>query len=510
MNRPRILYKISSIIVIILMSVSSSFGQGEKLLSLNNAINIALEKSYQMKSLRLSLIRVEENLTAAKGRFKTNADLRMNVPSWQETVSEISVPNSLPVFNTTGRIRYEGVLDVNQPLPTDGTITLRSMAYHRDVSTYLANLDTDQERREMYTSISLQFNQPLFTINRLKLGLKNANLNYERTSRFFERRELDIIYDVTQSFYLLYRTTRNAEIAKENAKQQTELYDLAKKKYEAGLIPEVEALQMEVYLAQSQNALEEAVGALARSKDTFKQLIGLELTDAVGVQTNLDHTVYEVQLERAIEFALKYRSELREDEIDVEMAKLDIREVDARSAIQGNISAFYDITGISDPYLPYGSKPRTLWDSALDDMDRRPNNRGVTFSLSVPLWDWGVNSAEVASAQARLDDTILQLGDRKITIIREVREVVGRLKEARNRLDVLEKSQAVAQRSLEISTERFNNGEITSQDLAQDRSMFLDTQFSFLTAYIDYKLSEADLKRKTMWDFKENESLLEN
>ncbi len=58
--------------------------------------------------------------------------------------------------------------------------------------------------------------------------------------------------------------------------------DLAKKKYQAGLVPEVEALQMEVDLADSKIRLLSAQGVLGRSENAFKQLIGLELSDSVG------------------------------------------------------------------------------------------------------------------------------------------------------------------------------------------------------------------------------------
>ena len=509
MSRKIFLTYLSCIFIILFIFNYAIYAQPKKLLNLNDAIDIALEKSYQMKSLRLAMVQAKENLDAAKGRFKTNADLRLDVPSWSESVVEIPVENSLPVFNTIGRILYQGIFDINQPLPTDGVFTLRSQVYHRDVSTFQVEDNEDLKRKEVYTSLSLRFQQPLFTINRLKLGLKNADLNYERTSKRFKRSELDIVYFVTQSFFNLYRATRQAQISRDEVEQQEELHKLAAKKYSAGLIPEVEALQMEVDLAESKNNLVEAEGALVRAEDYFKQLIGLKISDQVGVQTDLDITKIAVDLDKAIEFALANRSEIRESEIDIELAKINVKQVDSRSEIRGDIEAFYDITGISDPYLPHNSSPKQLWNSSIDDMDRRPNNRGVIFSLSVPIWDWGVNASEVAAAKANLNDTELALSEQKKTIVRETRDVVGRLKEAQNRLEVLKKNQEVAQRAFDISIERFNNGDITSQELALDRNRLTQAKFSFLNAYIDYKISVADLKRKTMWDFEKNESLVE-
>jgi len=404
---------------------------------------------------------------------------------------------------------YQGILDINQPLPTDGVFTLRSQIYHRDVSTYQLDINESIRRKEIYNSVSLRFSQPLFTINRLKLGLKNADLNYERTSKRFKRSELDIVYLVTQAFFNYYRATRQAQISRDEVDQQQELFELATKKYGAGLIPEVEALQMEVDLAESKNSLAEAEGALIRAEDYFKQLIGLSIADQVGVQTDLEIVKFDVEQDKAIEFALANRSEIREAEIDVELAKINVKEVDGQSEIRGDLEAFYDLTGISDPYLPPNASVQTLWNSSLTDMKRRPNNRGVMFTLSVPIWDWGVNSSEVAVAKANLDDRELALTEQKKTIVRETRDVVGRLKEAQSRLEVLIKNQEVAQRAFDISVERFNNGDITSQELALDRNRLTQAKFSFLNAYIDYQLAVADLKRKTMWDFEKNESLLE-
>ena len=262
-------------------------------------------------------------------------------------------------------------------------------------------------------------------------------------------------------------------------------------------------------MAERKNSLVEAEGNLQRSEDYFKQLIGLKLSDEIGVQTDFEIIKIDVDLEKALEYALVNRSEIRESEIALELAKINVKETDARSEIRGDIEAFYDITGISDPYLPYSSSPKTLWNSSIDDLKRRPNNKGVVFTLSVPLWDWGVNAAEVAASRTRLDDSKLALEDQRKTIVRQVQDVVGRLKESENRLEVLRQNQDVAQRAFDISLNRFNNGDITSQELALDRNRLTQAKFSYLNAYIDYKTAIADLKRKTMWDFEKNRSLIE-
>lgn len=286
----------------------------------------------------------------------------------------------------------------------------------------------------------MRFQQPLFTVNTLKLGLEQADLSYQRSTLQLQRTELDVIFSVTQAFLNLYRATRELEIRENELEQQKQAYDLASKKFAAGLIPEVDALQTEVDLAQSQNRMFTAQTALQRQEDIFKQIIGLSLSQAVGVRTDISYQPFEIDLSQAVAFALENRSEIREARIDKRLRELDIKEVDARSSFRANISAFYDLSGVSNPELPLSTGPYDLFKSSWEDLKDRPRNKGISLTFSMPLWDSGVNRAEVAAAQARIDQAELDLENESITVQREIKDVVSRVLEARNRLEVLEKA----------------------------------------------------------------------
>jgi len=342
----------------------------------------------------------------------------------------------------------------------------------------------------------------------LKTNLKRADLRYENAEKSYNREELDIIYNVTSAFFAFYRATRELEIADDNVKQQGELAELAQQKYSAGLIPEVEALQLEVDFAQSRAAKVAAEAALARISDQFKQLIGLTFQENVGVMTTFDYNKIEVELDNAVELALDHRTEIRQEEIRVQLAELEVKETDAMRDFNGVLSAFYDITGVANSDVWDTSNPRDLWEKSLQDMDERPDNRGVVFSLNVPIWDFGGNKAAVQEAEANLRTQELTLTEMRKTVEREVRDAVGRLHEAESQLEVLDKQEDLAKRAYDISVERFNNGDITSQELALDRDRFIDAQVSYLGSYINYQLALADLKRKTMYDFEYGHSLV--
>ncbi len=478
--------------------------EAQRVLTLKDAIDIALEESYDMKSLRLSMVQAEQGLIAAKNSFRTNVRMSFDTPNWSETVSAVRVPNALPVYNSYGSLTYRGGLTVTQPLPTNGSLSLSSRLTRTKETTYLATDDSKLKRSDFLSSMTLRLTQPLFTINQIQLDLRTAELNFENASRSRTRRQLDIIYNVTESFFNLYRDSRSQEMAKDDVDQQTKTTDVAKKKFEAGLIAEVQYLQMEVDLAEASDRLVSAEASLKRQNDSFKQLIGLKSTDEVVVKSDFSYTHFDVDEAKAIEEGLKSRSELRENEITIEQQKINVKEIANQNSIHGDLSAFYDFTGVSDSALPFNTSMYDLFDSSIDDLRRRPRNRGITFTLNVPVWDWGVNKARVESANARLRDAENRLDEMKKTVARGISDVVTQVRDAENRIVISKRRQELAQKTFDISLERFNIGEITTDQLAQDRARLNNAKLAYLTAFINYQLAIANLKRNTLWDFATN------
>ena len=174
---------------------------------------------------------------------------------------------------------------------------------------------------------------------------------------------------------------------------------------------------------------------------------------------------------------------------------------------RGNISAYYDITGVS---TLESKSTDALFQSSFDNFVERPPNRGITLTLSYPILDWGRGKARVQQEEATLRDEELDLENWRVTIIRQVRDIVRSVAETKNRLNIHERNQEVSQRSYEISRMRFENGDITSQDLAREQERLADSQITYLDAFIAYQLAIADLKRKTLWDFENNHSYLKD
>ncbi|MBD3222307.1 hypothetical protein GF314_13800 [bacterium] len=477
-------------------------------LGLADAIAIALDESFQARTLAMDLAAAGHDVDAARGRFRTRADLDLVLPELEERVQGVTVPGELPRYDTYGHQEFSAQLSVTQPLPTDGEVSLRAHGYHREDTVYDSVLDAETDQSTFFNSYEVALSQPLLQPNGLKLGLERAEIAHRLARRAYARGQLDLTYEVTAAFFALYRAQQELVIARDMLARQRHTHDLAQRKLDAGLIPEVEALQMEVDLAERQNALLAAESDLALAQDRFRLTVGLPLSVPVTAVSDLEPEFFAVDTDLALRHALAHRTELADQDDAIRRAEIIITETDARDDLRGELTAFYNLTGVSDPLL---SDPTLdlLLESSWEDLRRRPGNRGVRFSLSIPIWDAGVNGAEVASARVALDRRELEQRNLQRRIVREVKAALASLEGATRRIEVLQRSLTVAERSFDISEQRFEAGDITSQDLAGDRERLVQARRSLLEAIVSYRLAAADLRRQTLYDFAVGRSLVE-
>jgi outer membrane protein TolC len=491
----------STITCLILVAVHSIvFAQPVFNLDLESSIALAKEKSKTMLKLKQSLAGVGYDLKAATSKFKTHVNLDLVAPRYSKTVRQFEDSLGLH-FYPVSQNSMSGYLTINQPLPTDGSLFIRSGM--ENITDYYYG-----KRNSQLTSI-IGLNQPIeafFGYNNISMGYKQAKLNYDRSFKQLKRAELDLVYNISQSFFTLLSYHERLNIAKLTLQRQKEAYEIAQSKFKAGLIREVEALQMEVDLGDALNSQDIANVNYLSQVTLFKEELGMELKDSIVIKTDLDYKTVNVDAEKAVSLALENRLELKEDEINIELNNMEIKRRKAEGRINGDILFNYEFKGVNQDArsLPVETTLSNTW----NDLQRRPGNLGVGLTISIPLIDWGENRARVHSAEATLNQNLIQLSGDKISIERDVRTTVNRLQSNLRRLQLLEKTVVIAEKSFEISRQLYSNGDIDSQAMALERERLNTAYVTRLDAFINYKLFLADIMRKTFYDFERDVSLL--
>ncbi len=303
-------------------------------LDLEQSIAVAREKSFSMLMLVQDFKIAEYNLKATTSRFKTHIDLNLTTPEYTETIRTFEDSTGLS-FYPVKRLNYSTGLVVNQPLPTDGNIYLRNSLYNFD--------DFFSNNRLTQMNMRVGLTQPLhafYGYNAIRSSFRQAKLAFERSSKQLKREELNLVYDVSSAFYNLLSVQKSEEIARLDLERQQEAYVIARNKFEAGLIREVDALQMEVDLAESLNNYDLALVNQKAAANYLKELIGLQLADSVVLSTQFDYRVVIVDPEKAVRLAMANRLEIREQEIQVELNTMSVKQQKADGMIRANLNAF--------------------------------------------------------------------------------------------------------------------------------------------------------------------------
>jgi outer membrane protein TolC len=497
------MYQLKKLISVVLLLISIApliFAQQIYNLDLESSIELAKERSKTMLILNLSQKKASFDLKAATSSFKTHVDMDLIIPQYSETVNQFQDSAGIS-FYPVRQNQLSSILTINQPLPTDGFLYIRSGM--ESFADYYAH----DRNAQISSSIGLQ--QPIaafFGYNQLRLGYKQAKLAYDLSSKQLKREELDLVYDISQAFFSLLSFHEQMNIAQMSLDKQQEAYNIAQNKFKAGLIREVEALQMEVDLSEAINNYDIASIDYFAQAGLFKEKLGINLTDSVIIKSDLSYNKVYVDVEKAVALALENRLELKENEIQIELSQMEIKKRKAAGRINGNILLNYNFIGVdkSNLVIPF----ETSLDNSWQNLTNRRGSFGVGLTVNIPIIDWGENRAKVNSALATLKQNQIQMDADKVTIERDIRTTVSRLQSNLRRLQLLEKNVVVAEKSFEISRQRYANGDIDSQAMALERERLNSAYLSRLESFINYKLLLSDVMRKTFFDFEKNVSMI--
>ncbi len=481
----------------------------EMVLNLQQVIDLALDQSFQVYQLKQSYLQTAYSLEQARRNLRTRVDLQSTIPSIQQGLNPTFYFNPATqqqelAYLRTGRTNFYSRITVQQPLITNGSISLESRLSGFDSFNERASGDP-AETRSMSPTIGINFNQPLFQYNDIKNELRNAELSFESLEATYTQDELSQINGITNQFYSLFRQQKSLADVAESFRLSDINYQIGLRKYQAGLIAEVDKMRLEVQRANDLDRLENARNSHEQQQFQFNRQVGLPLETKIWVVASEEYRPIEVDVNRALELAFENRAEMRLQEITLEQSDLNLRRTISMGRPNLQLNLGYDLQGNS---TLGGLNASNSWSDHLSEAfnpDNQSPNTNVSLTLRVPLFDWGRNEAAVqrqmagiAVQERRLEEVVENL---KRDVINRVRSVES----AMRRMEIQTANRVVAERSYEISQLRYERGETTIIELLNDQQQYNSTQENFLSALITFEQAKASLMEYTLWDWETNE-----
>ncbi len=464
--------------------------QGQTILTLEKAMEIAVVNSPAIQSTLLNLQRTTENLNAQRAGLKSKFALSVNPVDYSNSRK---FDNRTSTWFTNELINSSGTFRVDQPiLATDGKISLVNTFGWQSNTSDASGKPVVNEAflNNLYLSVS----QPLFTYNRTKVALKTLELNNENAQLSYSMQKLSLEKTVSQLFYNVYMAQMSLTIREDENVNTQKSYEIIKNKVDAGLAAKEQLFQAEVNLETSKSSKASARVSLESAKDQFKQYIGMDIFEEISVMTDVAVAPIEIDGKKALEHGLASRMELRQRQISIETAQFDLIAVKSQNEFRGDLALSVGLSG-DDPSL-----------KNIYDKPTKSPHYGVTFT--VPIFDWGQRAAQIRAQTAVINTQKLNYSNQDIQIKVDIRQVVRNLSNLKDQINIALQNQKNSQLTYDINLERFKNGDLTSMDLNLYQVQLSNNKMAYAQALINYKLELLNLKIQSLYDFTTNEPVV--
>ena len=457
-----------------------------EVLSLQECIDLAMQNNLQHQRNQQDLDNSHVQLTAAQAPFTFGMDAFVTAPSFtglRDTQENVALQTRVREENTD--VSYSGNLRMTQRLRHLGQFTLTSAALRRDFSSNRREdfLDYSGSTRLAYERDILGQPSEEIALKRAEHSLQSARLNFDRQRLQLEGQVIDDYYDLVQS-------VRELEIEEQRLAQSRANLELAQRKFEVGLIAEVEALRLQVEMLQAEATYDQAQTDIELRRDLLRETLGLDVWEPITIDTDVQYEIHPIDAQRALEIGLARRTDMKRAEIFAEINELNLAEARRRNGINATFGANVSMQG-------RGSEI-----SAVSDNFER-NRWGVDLQISLPLIDSGQRQASISQARIALEQSRLGREQQRRLIIQQVRDATRRVHEAERQIDLRQAALEFAQRTYDVEQSRFELGLADSQQLLQAQGNLTQARINALAAVIGYQRQLKNVRLATMAELKE-------
>jgi outer membrane protein TolC len=459
-------------------------------ITIEEALDIAEENNPTLIRSKLNLERYQLNVVAQRASLKSRFSLNLDPISYSKTRR---FDNRLSQWYTNETFNSSGTFQVSQPiLLTDGEISLINTFGWQDNQSTVEGIDN--KNKAFSNDLYLRLTQPIFTYNRRKMELQRIEFDYENAGISYALQRLNTERSITNQFYSVYMAQSNLEISREELANAKQSFDIIRNKVEADLAAREELYQAELNLATAQSSVEERIVALENAKDELKQTLGMPLGENINVKAEITVSPIAVHLDQAVNNGLTSRMELRQREIDTELAELQMIQTKGQNEFKGDISLSVGIIGDHEKFSNIYDNPT--------------QNPRVTISFTVPIFDWGEKKARVKAQKTAQTIAKLEHENQKIDIELNIRQVWRRLENLRTQIDIAEKSVRNAQLTYDINLTRYREGDLTGMEISQFQTQLSNKKIAYSQTLINYKIELLNLKILSLYDFEKDRPIV--
>ena len=328
-------------------------------------------------------------------------------------------------------------------------------------------------------STGLRSNLTLFDAGKMFTDVRAAKANVSAA----EATEVNTEYNVSLQVKQAYNAILAAKESEAAAQAQLEAAQLQLQtsiaKVKAGAANVSDSLRSVVQVGNAQLALLSAQNAYRTQSATLTRLVGTPYFVTADLADTVAHPVVPIDSASIMQLALS-GPQIRQFEAQANAALAGERSAKAAYFPTLSASASYSGSGTSAVYglnnNPY------------------PYTRGITFSLSYPLFNRFQRENQIASQQIAYQNAQAQLKDAKLGAQQNIITDIATLRNAEETMRVQAINVQASQEDLRVQQQRYNLGASTLLDVLTSQLTLVQARQSLIQARLDYRNAKAQIE----------------
>lgn len=288
------------------------------------------------------------------------------------------------------------------------------------------------------------------------------------------------VAQVLNAYYEIVRQKQQIKALNESAKISTERVSLSQKKFDVGYSDKTPLLQAKVdYSSQQINILKQET-ILQQSKVALNKILGREANIAFDVIDTIEVS-YQPNLQTIKDTALQQNFSLKSAMKNIEIAKLQHKEINAQRLPSINFSTGYQFTQNNS--------------KAGFQLSNRTYGPTLGVNAVVPIFNGGMVKKQLESSAVNIATQQVQLEQIKNDIDANILTAYQNFDYAQKVLKLNEENVKVAQENVQVTLERYRLNQSTSIEIKQAQSSYEDALYNVILARYNAKIAEIELKK---------------
>ncbi len=447
-----------AIAALLLLLVLGAAGAETYRFTLQEAIGYGLANSTGIQSKRLALAAAQADLAAARSAYYPSLSAGA---SWTHFFDRTEIPPTVIPAGSFGG---------GNP-PAD--IELSSGGY---------TMASDP------LGLSLDLSQTVYTFGKIKAAVSLAEEAVAQATLDLEEETRQTVTLIKNAFYGYLLALEVASINKETLEAKEEALEVARQRFNAGLVADFEVLRAESDL--------ESFKATVISSNNGVRIALLNVKNALGIEEEdfefeligeLEPIPVEIDREQLVQTALTKKYELRSFRKGMDMAAAS--EKLSRSQNKPTLLAWAN-------YSLQSGFDTASGENRYFDIDAWEGDLTMGLNLSVPIsafFPWSKESANIKKARLELQNLQVQYGALESGVRIAVESSILKIAEERAKIASGRKSVDLAQRLYEAAADQYESGYISSVELKDAQLGLNSARLAYAQAIFNYNRNVLDL-----------------